>query len=157
LILAVGAVFAGLIPFGSFVSADGNKLQLVVHYIFSIAPVSLGLAGLLIAAILYRKENNLPERIISFFGKAYQWAYNKFYIDEIYQFVTKKVLFNLVGRPAAWFDRNIVDGAMNGSAVVTSKISFSLKFMQSGRLQGYTMWFLGGILVIAIIIIYRIL
>jgi NADH-quinone oxidoreductase subunit L len=157
LILAVGAVFAGLIPFGSFVSADGNFLKLSIHYIFSITPVSLGLIGLLIAAILYRKENKLPEKIISFFGKVYQWAYNKFYIDEIYQFITKKILFNLVGRPAAWFDRNVVDGAMNGSAIVTSKISFSLKFMQSGRLQGYAMWFLGGILVMAIIIIYKFL
>jgi NADH-quinone oxidoreductase subunit L len=157
LILAIGAVFAGLIPFGSFVSADGNKLQLPIHYIFSITPVSLGLAGLFIAAILYRKESNLPEKIISFLGMTYKWAYNKFYIDEIYLFVTKKILFNLIGRPAAWFDRNIVDGAMSGSAIVTTKISYSLKFMQSGRLQGYTMWFLGGILVMAVIVIYSIL
>jgi NADH-quinone oxidoreductase subunit L len=157
LILSVGAVFAGLIPFGSFVSADGSALRLPIHFIFSITPVCLGLAGLLIAAVLYRKQSNLPEKIISFLGKAYQWAYHKFYIDEIYLFVTKNILFNLVGRPAAWFDRNVVDGMMNGTALVTSRVSFSIKALQSGRLQGYAMWFLGGILIMAFIIIYRIL
>jgi NADH-quinone oxidoreductase subunit L len=43
-------------------------------------------------------------------GWSYKTAYRKFYIDEIYLFITKKIIFNLVGRPAAWIDRNIVDG-----------------------------------------------
>ncbi len=157
LMLASGAVFAGFIPFGSFVSSNGSELHLPFHFMFTIVPVSLGLAGLIIAAILYRKQSNLPEKIISSTGKVYIWAINKFYIDEIYLFVTKKILFNLVGRPAAWFDRNVIDGMMNGSALLTTRVSISIKFMQSGRLQGYTMWFLGGILAIAVIVIYRIL
>ena len=155
LILAAGAVFAGLIPFGSFVSADGNPVHLPFHLLFSIGPVALGIGGITIAAFLYYRESDRPERVTKAFGQFYHWAYDKFYIDEVYLFVTKKVIFNLVGRPAAWFDRNIVDGLMNGTAALTATVSRDIKGIQSGRLQSYTMYFLGGAIIIAALLIIK--
>jgi NADH-quinone oxidoreductase subunit L len=64
-------------------------------------------------------------------------------------------LFNLVGRPAAWFDRNVVDGMINGYAYVTSATSEAIKTMQSGRLQTYAMFFLGGVLMIAALLLIK--
>jgi NADH-quinone oxidoreductase subunit L len=155
LILAAGAVFTGFIPFGSFVSANGKAVELPIHFIFSISPVALGITGFALAAIMYKQQNTMPERAIATFGNSFKWAYNKFYIDEVYQFVTQKVLFNLIGRPAAWFDRNVVDGLMNGSAYITEYTSDKIKSMQSGRLQCYTMYFLGGVLALAAILIWK--
>ena len=153
IILALGAVFTGLIPFGHFVSADGKAFELPFHLTFSIAPVLIGVLGISIAAIMYSRQNNNPDKVSVAFGSFYSWAYNKFYIDEVYLFVTKKMLFNLIGRPAAWFDRNIVDGMINGYASVTSTASEAIKGLQSGRLQTYTLFFLGGVLVIAALLI----
>ncbi len=153
IILAVGAVFAGYIPFGSFVSADGKPVELPLHIMFSIAPVLIGISAITLAYLFYGKKNDLPEKLSVAFGGFYQWAYRKFYIDEVYLFVTKNVLFNLIGRPSAWFDRNIVDGIMNGSATATATASESIKSFQSGRLQTYAMFFLGGVLVIAALLI----
>jgi len=155
--LAFGAVFAGYIPFGSFVSADGKAIELPFHLTFSIAPVVAGLLGILIAYTLYAKKNEMPDRISNTLGGLYNWAYHKFYIDEIYLFITKKVLFNLIGRPAAWFDRNVVDGLINGTATVSAVTSESIKDIQSGRLQSYTMYFLGGVLFIAAVLIMKFL
>jgi len=155
IILATGSVLAGLIPFGSFVSADGTVLQLPVHLLFSITPVLIGIGGFALAALLYAKENPRPERIISSLGGLYRWTYQKFYIDEIYLFITKKIVFNLVGRPIAWFDKIIVDGLMNGTASLSSRASESVKGMQSGRLQSYAMYFLGGIVLIALVLIIK--
>jgi len=157
MILAVGAVFAGLIPFGSFVSADGKAIELPFHLAFSIAPVAVGLLGILIAASLYKTKNDRPEQVIEAFGRAYRWAYHKYYIDEIYLFVTKRVLFNLVGRPAAWFDRNLVDGMINGYAYITTTTSEAIKPIQSGRLQTYSLFFLGGVLLIAVLLFVKFL
>jgi NADH-quinone oxidoreductase subunit L len=157
MILAFGAVFAGYIPFGSFVSADGKAIELPFHLTFSIAPVVAGLLGILIAYTLYAKKNEMPDRISNTLGGLYNWAYHKFYIDEIYLFITKKVLFNLIGRPAAWFDRNVVDGLINGTATVSAVTSESIKDIQSGRLQSYTMYFLGGVLFIAAVLIMKFL
>jgi NADH-quinone oxidoreductase subunit L len=156
IILALGSVFAGFIPFGLFVSADGKVTELPFHLVFSIAPVLIGIIGILIARSLYYRQNENPEKVMVAFGRAYQWAYHKFYIDEIYLFVTKKILFNLVGRPSAWFDKNVVDGMINGYATVTSTTSESIKNIQSGRLQTYAMFFLGGVLLIAVLLLMSI-
>ena len=155
MILAVGAVFAGFIPFGSFVSADGKAVELPFHLTFSIAPVAVGLIGILIAAVMYKTQNDRPEKVMKAFGRGYQWAYRKYYIDEIYLFITKKVLFNLVGSPAAWFDRNVVDGMINGYAAITSATSEAIKTIQSGRLQTYAMFFLAGVLMIVAILFLK--
>ena len=77
-----------------------------------------------------------------------------FYIDEIYLFVTKKIIFNLIGRPAAWIDKNIVDGFMNLLATSTGKISELIKGFQSGKVQNYALYFFCGILGLAVLFIY---
>ena len=83
-------------------------------------------------------------------------AYRKFYIDEIYLFVTKKVIFNLIGRPAAWIDRNIVDGFMNLLATTTAGTAEAIRGLQSGRLQSYAIYFFIGVvgLVVFFVLIY---
>ena len=65
-----------------------------------------------------------------------------------------KIIFNLVGRPAAWIDKNLVDGTVNGIAWTTGKISVLIKGMQSGRVQSYALFFFGGIICLVIIFLY---
>ncbi len=153
-LLAVGAAAAGFIPFGEFVSADGKPLVSHFHLNFSIAPVAIGIAGILIALWFYKKQNDRPAKLAASLGGLYKAAYHKFYIDEIYLFITKKVLFNLVGRPAAWFDRNVVDGMVNLAGKATQEISEGIKKMQSGKVQQYAIYFLAGVIVLAALFIY---
>jgi NADH-quinone oxidoreductase subunit L len=116
--------------------------------------VVLALGGIAFARLLYRKENTLPRTIESLLGNFYRTVYDKFYIDEIYLFVTKKIIFNLVGRPAAWFDKYIVDGFMNLLAAITEKISYLIKGLQSGKVQNYALYFFGGIIGLTILFVY---
>jgi NADH-quinone oxidoreductase subunit L len=154
IILAVGAALAGFIPFGKFVSPDGTILESHFNLIFSIAPVSIGIIGIAIAWMLYKKQNNKPEKIRNSLSAVYRAAHHKFYIDEIYLFVTKRVLFNLVGRPAAWFDRNVVDGMVNATGNATAIISARIKKIQSGKVQQYAIYSLIGVIGLAILFIY---
>lgn len=153
-LLAVGAAAAGFIPFGEFVSADGKPLVSHFHLNFSIAPVAIGIAGILIALWFYKKQNDRPAKLAASLGGLYKAAYHKFYIDEVYLFITKKVLFNLVGRPAAWFDRNVVDGMVNLTGKATQEVSEGIKKMQSGKVQQYAIYFLAGVIVLAVLFIY---
>ncbi len=153
-LLAVGAAAAGFIPFGEFVSSDGKALVSHFHLEFSIAPVGLGLAGIFAALWLYKKQNDKPQKLAAALGGLYKAAYHKFYIDEIYLFITKKVLFNLIGRPAAWFDRNIVDGMVNLTGNTTQAVSEGIKKIQSGKVQQYAIYFLAGVIVLATLFIY---
>ena len=154
ILLALGAALAGYIPFGKYVSSNGEPLASHFELSFSILPVSLGLAGIAIAWIMYRKQSGLPEKVSSGLGGLYKAAYHKFYIDEIYLFITKKVLFNLVGRPAAWFDRNVVDGIVNFTGNTTQFVSEKIKKLQSGKVQQYAMYFLLAAVIIAAVFIY---
>jgi len=153
-LLAIGAAAAGFIPFGKFVSVDGKPLASHFDLAFSIAPVAIGLAGIGFAFWLYKKQNERPARLAASLGGIYKAAYRKFYIDEIYLFITKKILFNLVGRPAAWFDKNIVDGMINLTGNTTAKVSEGIKKIQSGKVQQYAIYFLAGAILLAVLFIY---
>ena len=154
LILALLSICVGMIPFGKFVTSDGRALLTKFHVTFSITPVLLAVTGIVIALSLYKKENQKPGNITNSIKGLYRAAYHKFYIDELYLFITKKIVFNLIGRPAAWFDRNIVDGSMNLLATITGKISFMIRKLQSGKTQQYAAYFFAGVLSFVLIFIY---
>ena len=154
IILALGTLFVGFIPFSNFISPDGKGFGSEMHLTFSLAPVAIAIVGILIAYTLYIKQSDRPQKLAASLGGLYKAAYRKFYIDEIYLFITKNILFNLVGRPAAWIDRNIVDGTMNGIAWTTGKIAVMIKGVQSGRVQSYALYFFGGIVVLVIVFLY---
>ena len=154
IVLGIGAAAAGFIPFGNFVSSDGVRLESHFHLQFSILPVVIGLVGIFTAMWLYRKQNNKPDKLATSLNGLYKSVYNKFYIDEIYLFITKKVLFNLVGRPAAWFDKNVVDGLVNLTGNTTQAISEKIKKVQSGKVQQYAIYFLVSGIALAVLFIY---
>ena len=153
-ILAIAAALAGFIPFGKFVSVDGAPLASYFDLMFSIAPVAIGLAGIFLATWLYKKQNERPDKIAASLKGIYKAAYKKFYIDEIYLFITKKIVFNLIGKPAAWFDKNVVDGMVNATADTTQSISEDIKKMQSGKVQQYAIYSLLGVIGLALLFIY---
>ena len=154
LVLAVGALIAGFIPFGKFISTDYRQLESHMDLSFSILPVGLAILGIVLAYVFFKKENPLALQISGKMGTFLTAARHKFYIDEMYQFVTKKIIFKFIAAPAAWIDKNFVDGFMNLLAKATEVFSYSTSGAQSGKVQGYGIWMLGGALSILLLIIY---
>ncbi len=154
LILAFGSVFAGFLPFHKLVTSDGLPFESHIDYAVAIPSVLIGLIGIIIALAMYRKENLIPQKIARSFGSFYTWAYHKFYMDEVYLFVTKKIIFRYISQPVAWFDRNIVDGTMNliGNTIVST--SNMIRGFQSGRLQQYAYVFVTGSILLVIIFVF---
>ena len=153
-ILAIGTILVGFIPFSNFISSDRKGFVSEMHLTFSIIPVAIAIIGILIAFGLYFRQSDRPQKLAVALGGLYKTAYRKFYIDEIYLFITKKIIFNFVGKPAAWIDRNVVDGTMNGIAWTTGRISVLIKGIQSGRVQSYALYFFGGIVIMVIVFLY---
>jgi NADH-quinone oxidoreductase subunit L len=69
-------------------------------------------------------------------------------------FITKKIIFNGISRPIAWFDRHVVDGTMNGMASVTDWTSIKIRRFQSGSVQWYAYVFLVGVLTITLLAVF---
>ena len=80
-------------------------------------------------------------------------TYKRFYMDEIWLFVTHKIIFRCISTPLAWFDRHVIDQFMNFMAWSTNASGEAAQPIQNGKIQSYTMWFLGGIIVLSIILL----
>ena len=154
MILAFGSIFAGFLPFHNLVTSDGLAFESHIDWMIAIPSILVGVVGIAIATVMYRKENALPAKVAGSFSFFYRWAFRKFYIDELYLFVTKKIIFNYISRPVAWFDRHIVDGTMNGIANLVVFLSYTIKGLQSGRVQQYAFVFVSGVIALVLIFVY---
>jgi len=152
--LATLTLVVGMIPFSEFISSD--KTVFHTHIEWSIASMSIlvGVVGIVLATVMYRKENSLPDKIATTFKVLYTSAYHKFYFDEVWMFVTQKVIFNGISKPIAWFDRHVVDGFMNLQSTATNYVSRKIKFVQSGEIQDYAWAFIMGTVVIISLLIF---
>ena len=151
IILACVSVVAGLIPFGKFVTWQGHEY--IIHMNWVVAGISIVVAviGIVIAGVLYLRENDRPKCMADSCRWLWTAAHHRFYWDEIYLFITHKIIFNGICRPIAWFDRRIIDGTMDGFAIVTNKASYAIRNLQSGRVQNYVLVYLIGALLLAVI------
>ena len=152
--LAVVTLFAGWIPFGEFISSNGQAYH--IHIDWKVATVSLcvAAAGIALATWMYmREDRKVADGLATKFSGLHKAAYHRFYIDEIYQFITHKIIFACISTPVAWFDRHVVDGFFNMLATVTGKASWGIRRMQSGYVQRYGIWFLGGALGLTVILL----
>lgn len=154
IILAVLSIGAGWIPFGNFVSSDGAALHSEFHLSAALLPVGLAFVAIAFAMILYGKESAVPQKIADTTRGLYRGALNKFYIDELYLFITKKVLFGVFGTIAAWIDKNIVDGFMNFLGTVSENISDTLRQMQNGKVQNYAVYVFSGLLGFILLMVF---
>ena len=144
LILAAVSTVAGFISFGEFVTFDGHEYH--IHIDLTVASCSMGIAILSIcfAGWLYMKKNDKPTRMADSCRWLWTAALHRFYWDEIYLFVTRRIIFDGICKPIAWFDRHIIDGTMDGFAYVTNAASNAIKGLQSGKVQLYLLWYLAG-------------
>ena len=154
IILALLSIGAGFVPFAHLVTSDGAPLITEFNPAFSIGPVCIAAGGIGLAYAFYKKLNPMPQKMANGMRGLYSGAYHKFYIDEVYLFVTKKMVFNLIGRPAAWVDRNIVDGVVNLLGSATAKISELIRGLQSGKVQSYAAYFFAGVIGFVLLFVY---
>ncbi len=156
-ILALISCVAGFVPMGNLVTWNGQPMFESVNFFtniselnWSVAAVSLAVAivAIVIATVMYRKENPLPAKMKNLFPRLWTWCFHRFYWDELYQFITHKIIFGLVSKPIAWFDRHIIDGSMDGMAWVTNRVSYAIRGLQSGSIQFYVWIYLVGALLL---------
>ena len=145
-----------------------------------ILAIAIALGGIALAWLMYVKDTEAPRRLYRRMPGIYYLLLGKYYIDEIYQACIVEPTYKLM-RGLWTFDAKVVDGAVNGSSlitVVTSRFSgiFDLrtvdgavngtasfirffsqvfKYMQSGMVQNYLFMMLLGIFVMLSAYLFR--
>lgn len=154
MILAFMSIAAGYIPFSKYITADRQGFEGHIDWNMAAIAIATAVLGIALAYVFYKKETNYPEKVTKAFGIFYKWAYDKFYMDELYFFITRQIIFKRISAPFAWFDKKIIDGTMDLIGNTAVKTSEKIKGTQSGRVQDYAMYFIGGIVVITMVVKY---
>ncbi len=140
--------------FGNFVTANGQDYT--IHFDTQIAVTStiIALISIAVATYIYKGEQQpIADRLYKTFPKLHRAAYKRFYQDEIWQYVTHRIIFRCVSTPIAWFDRHIVDGTFNFMAWGANEAGESLRPWQSGDVRQYAVWFLTGAVALTLLLL----
>ena len=154
-ILAAATCVAGFIPFGEFISSNGHAYA--IHLDTKVATTSMLLAvtAIVIATIMYIKPGRRITRVVKVvLREPIRAAYHRFYMDEAWLFVTKKIIFNCISRPIAWFDRHVIDASLDLTAKGTQWLGALIRPLQSGNVQTYCVYLLSGALMILLLLLY---
>jgi NADH-quinone oxidoreductase subunit L len=136
--------------------------------------VAIAITGILIARYLYVTRPSAAESIRQSSGPLYGVLLNKWYVDEIYDFLFVNGAAKGGGRVLGAFDKAVVDGGVNGAgwltrfssrvsiwwdtwiidggvrllSFVVKVLSYPVRVIQTGYVQAYAMVFVLGVAVI---------
>jgi len=153
-LLAIVAGFVGLpgkFSIYNFLFLEHPE-EVKMDYGVAITSNIVAISGILLAFIIYGIRILSPDTIREKAGFVYTILKNKYYIDEIYLFFIRTVYYNLT-EGIKWFDRHIVDGAVNLVAFLCRWSGNKLKFTITGRVQNYALIIVAG-LIFVILAIY---
>ena len=141
--------------FGSFVTANGKDYTIHFEKQVAITSTVIAILAIALATYIYKGEKQpVADRMYAAFPRLHRWAYKRFYMDEVYQFITHRIIFARVSKPIAWFDRHIVDGFFDFLAWGTHSLSYQIRNLQSGSVQQYALVFFLGILLVVFSVLF---
>ena len=151
---AITIVCGWLLPFGHLVSSNGHAYDIHLDTQVAVTSIIVALVAIALATWMYAHDRQpVADMLARRFSTLHRAAYKRFYMDEIWLFITKKIIFRCVSTPLAWFDRHVIDQFMNFMAWATNASGESVQPIQSGKVQSYAIWFLGGIVVLTMILL----
>ena len=155
IILSVITITCGwAVNFGSFVSASGQDYQIHLDTQVAVTSCVIAVISIALATYIYKGEKQpVADMLYRRFPKLHRAAYKRFYMDEVYMFVTHKIIFRLVSTPIAWFDRHVVDGTFDFLAWGANEGGESMRGWQSGDVRHYAVWFLSGAVALTLVLL----
>ena len=151
-VLAVLSAVTGFAPMGEYVSLGEPDAHHGINLAIAVPATGLAVLGIGVAAFLYIGDGRRARAAALALGGIHRTVKQKFYVDELYLFITHRMIFQFVARPAAWFDRHVVDRGVDASGQVTRGSGRILSYMQTGQVQTYGLWFTGGVAFVLLIL-----
>jgi NADH-quinone oxidoreductase subunit L len=162
-VLSVGAVLAGWIGYDAFVGDSRlafwgeslvqgeNDVIYAAHHVplwVKLLPLVMAVSGIALAYVMYMARPELPGQVVSRIKPVWQFVYNKWYFDELYD-----VLFvrpaGVLGR-VFWKggDAGVIDAyGPDGVSALTGRLSRRTSRLQTGYLYHYAFVMLAGVVV----------
>jgi NADH-quinone oxidoreductase subunit L len=157
-LLSLSGGYLGIHRFAAYLRPSDGPLPeggtTGLEYMLSALAVAVALLGWYIADLLYRRQQELPKQLAATFPTAYKLLSNKFYVDEIYNFLIVKPLLAISKYLLEW----VVDVAILGGlawllAGIASLGGAILQRWQSGNLRSYAAWLALGAAVLLVFVL----
>ena len=162
IVLAVGSVLAGMVWYGDFFGDNvgaffagaifqgpENEVLEAAHKVpewAATAPFVAMLLGAGTAWWFYIARPGIPPVLARTFAPAYRMLLNKYYFDEVYDFVFVRGARALGRILWKWGDGRVIDGTINGIAMgLVPRVTALARRMQSGLLYHYALVMVAGI------------
>ncbi len=155
IILSVITITCGwAVNFGSFVSASGQDYQIHLDTQVAVTSCVIAVISIALATYIYKGEKQpIADKLYRTFPKLHRAAYKRFYMDEVYMFVTHKIIFRCVSTPIAWFDRHVIDGTFDFLAWGANEAGETIRPWQSGDVRKYAVWFITGTVALTLVLL----
>ncbi|HKJ05550.1 MAG TPA: NADH-quinone oxidoreductase subunit L, partial [Geopsychrobacteraceae bacterium] len=127
------------------ISAHGSH---AVEYATMAVSIVVAFIGIGIAVYMYIKRPELPAKFTATFSGLHKAVFNKWYVDELYDFLFVNPCKKIGTFLWKGFDICVVDGVVNGCGWVVKGLSSGLRYTQSGFLHSYAMAMVVGVVVI---------
>ncbi len=163
LVLAVGAIFAGMVFYPYFVghhqaefwgmaihTAEHNHVLHHAHEVpawVPLAPTVVGVSGIALAYVLYMFAPAIPGKLAASFPGVYRFLLNKWYFDELYDFLFVKPAQHLARALWKTGDAKIIDGMPNGAAAIAVQAANGAVRLQTGKVASYAFTMIIGLFV----------
>ena len=147
IVLAVLAFAGGWLPVPSVLAPLTGVVEgpAAPFWMFALAS-AVALGGLGLAWHLYVRRPDLPGVIAARLGALYTLVRDKFRVDELYDATVVRLVFASADLSARRIDPGLIDGAVNGTALVVAGTSGVWRRLQTGNVQHYALSFLVGAL-----------
>lgn len=154
LFLAAVTCVAVFIPFGNLISSNGEAYTIHLDMQVATTSIIIALLSIGLATWMYAgPKQPVADKLAHTFSRLHTAAYHRFYMDEVWMFFTKKIIFRCISTPIAWWDRHVIDQFFNFTAWSTHATADEIRDMQSGNVQQYSIWFLAGALILTLILL----
>lgn len=160
-LLAVFAVLAGFINSPWIYDTFGKSFGTLVffgepevsHVNLMVAGIStiVAAAGIFTAWLVYSRKAVDAGKVAEKYGVLYQILYNKYYIDNLYQWLFDRVML-VTGEILDWIDHHIIDGLFDGCAKLIGLTGGKLRLTQTGLLQNYALVIFAAVVIIVILV-----
>jgi NADH-quinone oxidoreductase subunit L len=134
-------------------TAEAGHDESAMEMTLMVASVVTALIGISIAYLLYIKNTKLPDKFTAAFPGLFKVVNNKYYVDELYDFVFVRGIMKAGGLLLKVVDIGIIEGIVNGAGSVARWAGGLLREFETGFVQQYAFgMILGAIVVVGYIV-----
>jgi len=171
MVLAIGAVAAGWVGIPPILGGGAHFAEFLKPVVghpqfhgthaeeWTVMRLSttIALCGIALAAFMYLRKSDLPEKISKQFSLIYNVLYHKYYIDELYNYTIVKPTLWIADKVLVGItDAKIIEGLVNGVPGAIGKFSQKLRKVQTGLAQHYGIFMAAGaFFIIALVLLLR--